>query len=206
MRTLHFAATAAVLVLTSAVSTLADFRGSQTLAAPLASLPLAIGGWSASREIPLDPQTAERLNASSYLSREYVKAGQALGLFVAYYTHQSSTGYMHSPKICLPSSGWEIQQPGYVRVPTPTGETEINRYVISNGDKKALILYWYQSSDRIIADEYMTKLYMIHDSVLYGRGAGSIIRIQLPLDAEAEADGIRFASNVMQDLKRIYGR
>jgi len=116
-----------------------------------------------------------------------------------------SSGYMHSPKICLPGSGWEIEEPGLAQVQTSRGPVAVNRYVISNAGQKALILYWYQSTNRITADEYVTKLYMIHDGLFYGRAGGSIARIQLPLDPTAEAGGLKFAGELMTALRDVLG-
>jgi EpsI family protein len=140
------------------------------------------------------------------VSREYLKDGMQLGLFIAYYAHQRSGGYMHSPKVCLPSSGWEIEEPGSIQVDSPDGKVPINRYVISKSGEKSLILYWYESSDRILADEYRTKLYLIHDGLLYGRAAGSVVRIQLPINARAESDAIPFATELMADVRRVFGK
>jgi len=201
----HFWIASGILILTLSISSLAELRGSQELTASLASIPSTIAGWSATQEIDLDPRTLERLRASSLVSREYAKGDDRLGLFVAYYAHQSSSGYMHSPKICLPGSGWEIEEPGLAQVQTSRGPVAVNRYVISNSGQKALILYWYQSTNRITADEYVTKLYMIHDGLFYGRAGGSIARIQLPLDPTAEAGGLKFAGELMTALRDVLG-
>jgi hypothetical protein len=34
---------------------------------------------------------------------------------------------------------------------------EINRYVVSKGDDRAVVLYWYQSRDRVVASEYQSR-------------------------------------------------
>ena len=201
----YFWLTSGILTATLGISGLSDLRGSQALTEPLSTIPSVIAGWGGAKDLALDPRAVERLKATSLLSRQYSSGKQSLGLFVAYYANQSAGGYMHSPKVCLPGSGWEIEEPGTVRVESPWGEVPIHRYIISNAGQKALILYWYQSSDRIVADEYRTKLYLIHDGLFYGRAGGSIARIQLPVDAGAEAAGIRFASQLMVELRRIFG-
>ena len=202
----YFWLTSGILAATLGVSAFADQRGSQVLTEPLANLPSMVAGWGGAKELALDPRAVERLKATSFLSREYSNGTNRLGLFVAYYANQSAGGYMHSPKVCLPGSGWEIDEPGSIRVASPDGGTvPINRYIISNAGQRALILYWYQSSDRIVADEYWTKLYLIHDGLFYGRAGGAIARIQLPVDALAEANGVRFASQLMVEMRRILG-
>jgi EpsI family protein len=202
----YFWATFGMLAATLAVSSLSDLRGSQDLAAPLTSLPGSIAGWTAGRDVEVDDRTLERLNADSYVSREYFKDGRELGLFVAYYAHQRSGGYMHSPKVCLPSSGWEIERAGWVNVDSPDGRVPINHYTISKSGEKALILYWYESTDRILADEYWTKLFLIHDGLFYGRAAGSIVRIQLPVDPNTEIEAMPFATALMAEVRKVLGK
>jgi EpsI family protein len=202
----YFWATFGMLAVTLGVSSLSDLRGSQQLLAPLTSLPASIGGWTAGEDMTIDERELSRLNADSYVSRAYVKDGKQIGLFIAYYAHQRSGGYMHSPKVCLPSSGWEIEEPGSIRVDSPDGNVPINRYVISKAGEKSLTLYWYETSDRILADEYWTKLYLIHDGLFYGRAAGSVVRIQLPIDPAMERDVIPFVTDLMKDVRQVFGK
>jgi len=97
-----------LLVLTIAASKLTERRIVESLAAPLESIPEAIDGWSILKTETLDTRTLQVLMPTSYLSRIYGKDGRQLGVFVAYYAVQRAGETMHSPKNCLPGSGWEI--------------------------------------------------------------------------------------------------
>jgi hypothetical protein len=74
-------------------------------------------------------------------------------LFVAYFQTQRTGKTPHSPKNCLPGSGWAPSQSGMIGIRVP-GETEpirVNRYIVSRGDNQDTVLYWYQAhnpSDR----------------------------------------------------------
>jgi len=46
--------------------------------------------------------------------------------------------------------------------------------------QRALVLYWYQSRDRVIASEYIGKVLLVRDALFSGRTSGSIVRIVVP--------------------------
>ena len=45
----------------------------------------------------------------------------------------------------------------------------MNRYVIQKGVDRQLVLYWYQSHGRVVANEYWSKFYLIRDAVRLNR-------------------------------------
>jgi len=45
----------------------------------------------------------------------------------------------------------------------------VNRYIVSRGDDKAAVLYWYQSRDRVVASEYRAAAFTAWDSLRYNR-------------------------------------
>jgi EpsI family protein len=56
-----------------------------------------------------------------------------------------------------------------------------NRYVVARGDEKSVVLYWYQSRNRIIASEYSAKFWLIVDSIRYHRSDSSLVKIVVPV-------------------------
>ena len=109
-------------------------------------------------EIALDKDTLEVLKADETLSRSYVEAGHPLGaqLFVAYFGSQRTGQTPHSPRNCLPGTGWLPSEREMIVIPVEGRQepVESNRYVISKGEYKSIVLYWYQSRDRTVASEY----------------------------------------------------
>jgi EpsI family protein len=113
---------------------------------------------------------------------------------------------MHSPKHCLPGSGWEIWQQGSALVPVNGKEIEINQYRIENLGARELMFYWYQSRNRVFASEYLGKLLLARDTLLSGQTAGSIVRIMLPDVPGASQEGVAFAAKLIPEVWRCFGR
>ena len=113
---------------------------------------------------------------------------------------------MHSPKHCLPGGGWEIWQLGSSTVPVNGRDVPINKYSIERSGVRNLMMYWYQSKDRIVASEYLGKLMLVKDTLLTGNTSGSIVRITLPDTPGAEEQGQRFAVQLIPQVQRCFGK
>jgi EpsI family protein len=197
--------TTLILVATLAASLAAENRTRDALVRPLEKIPMVLEAWSGSPGPPLNEREAELLAATSHLSRTYETLGQQLSLSIAYYEVQKAGESMHTPKNCLPGTGWEIVRFDDAQVTLGNKSERINKFSIQNGGQKALVLYWYQTKDRIIANEYAGKGFMIWDAITKGRTAGSVVRIILPESPEAAAAGLDFASLIMAEMKINFG-
>jgi EpsI family protein len=202
---LYFAATVVLLGGTLLASRLTDQRRPEPLAQPLSTISRNIGEWTGTDTPPLDERTLQVLRPTSYLDRVYRRGADQLFFFVAYYSEQRAGENMHSPKNCLPGSGWEIWDYGSASVPVGNGKVEVNRYSVQNDGRRLVTLYWYQSRERIVASEYLGKVLLVHDALLRGNTAGSIVRITVPDTPRALDDGIRFASSAIGEMQRCLG-
>ena len=173
---------------------------------PLAEIPTKIGDWTTVQEQKLDSHVLQVLLPTSYLSRTYSKGGRPADLFIAYYAQQRAGESMHSPKNCLPGSGWEIWNYDSAWIPTDSGKVKVNKYSIENAGQRSLVFYWYQSKSRIIASEYVGKILLVRDALLDGRTAGSSVRIIVPDVPGAAEDATLFASKVIPQVQRCFGR
>lgn len=158
---------------------------------PLAAFPAAAGAWTMMREESLDEATMDVLRADEVLSRTYYnnEKREAASLFVAYFKSQRTGQTPHSPKNCLPGSGWEPSESGFVPVEIP-GRAEpivVNRYLVSKGESRSVVLYWYQTPRRVVASEYMAKIYMVADAIRYNRTDTAMVRVVVAAGADANA-------------------
>jgi EpsI family protein len=183
-----------------------DRRRPDSLAAPLETISPNLQGWTAENDPPLPEATLASLKPTSYLARQYSKAGAHIGLFIAYYDQQRSGESMHSPKHCLPANGWEIWNTTSALVPVDGAPVKINQYSIQHTGQRAVVFYWYQSRERIIASEYLGKILLVRDSLLTGRTAGSIVRLMIEDRPEAVTGGLEFASLIIPEIQRCFGR
>ena len=140
---------------------------------PLSQVPSQMGSWNLQQEGVVEKEIQDVLRADELLTRTYVSTDQRIGahLFVAYFRSQRAGQAPHSPKNCLPAAGWvpTLNDVVQVNIPGRPDAIEMNRYVVGKGDQKSLVLYWYQSRDRVIASEYKAKFYVVADALRYNR-------------------------------------
>lgn len=176
------------------------------LSAPLSLFPFQFANWHVHDEGVVDDETRQVLKADDLLTRWYEEStGAGVNLFIAYFQTQRTGQAPHSPKNCLPGSGWQPSESGVIDVPAGSDILKINRYVVERGEDKSVVLYWYQSQGRVIAGEFAAKYFLIEDSIRKHRSDTSLVRIVVPAvggnDRVAEATAIRFAQAAYPVIK-----
>lgn len=177
-------------------------------APPLRTFPFEVGGWRVTREGYVDAETQAVLRADDTLSRAYGKADRDRGasLFVAYFKTQRTGQAPHSPKNCLPGSGWEPTSIGTIAIEAGGETITVNRYVIAKGDVRSVVLYWYQTQNRVIASEYMAKVHLVTDAIRYNRTDTALVRVVVPVRGSDEdmatAAAIDFVKSAYPALKK----
>ena len=170
---------------------------------PLVDFPSSIGGWVKTKEFPLDQETLDVLKADDTLQRFYVnpQTRQAVWLFIAFFKTQRTGQSPHSPKNCLPGSGWEplINDRPTVEVPGEPLPITINRYVVQRGTDKSAVLYWYQSHGRVVANEFAAKFWSVADAMRYNRSDTALVRIVTGIGDNGDAQA---ASQTGYDFAR----
>ncbi len=148
-------------------------------ARPLAAFPAQVGDWVMTRETELDEEIKAVLKADDTLLRDYSGPTGVANLYVAFFRSQSTGVAPHSPKNCLPGSGWVPSESGIHRfaIPGRAEPIEVQRYVVAKGESRSLVMYWYQSSHRIVASEYWAKFYTVVDSIRHRRSDASLVRV-----------------------------
>ncbi len=164
-------------------------------------------------EDPITPEVASVLHADQLLSRNYLQpaTNATAGLFVAWFQSQrGGASQPHSPKVCLPGSGWTPQVTGEVRVDTSAGAIDVNRYIVVNGNQRAVVLYWYQTPRRSIAGEWATKFWLVADAVRDRRTDVALVRVTVwsneGQDEAATARAIGFIRGAYPVLKETLPR
>jgi EpsI family protein len=175
---------------------------------PLGRFPAVIGAWTMTQDIPIEKEVLDLLKADDTLNRVYVDpAKRALvTLYIAYFKTQRYGQSPHSPKNCLPGSGWEPVEVGISSLAVPGWDAPIaiNRYVVEHGEEKSVTFYWYQSHKRVIATEYAAKFWAVADSIRYHRSDTALVRVIAPVRnndiARATATGLDFIQALFPEL------
>ncbi len=161
-----------------------------------ANFPLQVESWKGV-EVGMEQQFINRLKFDDYIIGNYTQKGDRLpvNLYVAYYASQRKGASVHSPKSCMPGDGWRIgdfdQRQIGSHITTKGEPLMVNRTVISKGDSRQLVYYWFQQRGRIITNEYLVKWYLFWDALTQQRTDGALVRLVVTLpegSSESEAD------------------
>ncbi|MGH9560817.1 MAG: exosortase C-terminal domain/associated protein EpsI [Terracidiphilus sp.] len=200
------------LLLTGAVVILYARPSRDRIAArePLAQLPATIDGWG-STDLEIDQETRDVLGDGDFLSRNYIREGQPapIDLFIAYFPSQRTGSTIHSPKHCLPGAGWTFDSSRYVDLVDDAGRTHrVGEYIISNGEIRQFVIYWYEAHGRSVASEYWAKVYLVEDAMRMNRTDGALVRVITPIvsdggEAQAKARAEGFARKLAPALTRF---
>lgn len=176
----------------------------------LSGVPRMIDGWSGS-DLSISQEVLDVLGAGDFLSRVYTRpqSHMPVSLFIGYFPTQRTGVTIHSPKNCLPGSGWAFEYSKYVDLKDVEGKTHrVGEYVIANGDNRQFVIYWYQAHGRSVANEYMAKIYMVADAMRLNRTDGALVRVITPIDMNEDMSAARtraeaFAGQLAPQLPRF---
>ncbi|QXE91682.1 exosortase C-terminal domain/associated protein EpsI [Geomonas subterranea] len=172
---------------------------------PLEQFPAQVNGWRMVGSTQFSADVQNVLKATDLLVRQYVnEKGEKVELYIGYHGGGKGSGEIHSPKHCLPGSGWHEEFTSKDTIPAGSGSLNVVRSVYRKGDSSALFLYWYQVRGKSISDEFSLKGQQIANSFLSRRRDASFIRISLPSEgdqAKATATAKRFAQDLLPTIR-----
>jgi EpsI family protein len=165
----------------------------------LREFPSEIGS-AHSAERPFETRVVRAIGVDDYLNRVYTGSGLPVELYIGYYRDQRTGDRIHSPKNCLPGSGWEPIHSSRIEIGSVDGTpVVVNAFLVAQGAKRDMVLYWYQSHGRIIASEYSAKFWLVADALNHRSADGAIVRIWTTAsdgEANSQARAVEFARHV----------
>jgi exosortase D (VPLPA-CTERM-specific) len=160
---------------------------------PFAAFPTELAGWRG-KPTSLDTETRTGLGMTDYILSDYVNADRRpVNFYVAYYATQRSGISPHSPSVCIPGNGWQIlefERTSYT-VPQSNLSLPLNRVLIGRGSERQLVYYWFDERGTKIANEYISKLYLLRDAMFRNRTDGALVRLTTavyPSETEKDAE------------------
>src|SRR6202049_3594617 len=115
---------------------------------PLREFPSAIG-LSHSEDRPFEKQVVKAIGADDYINRVYLGSTPPIELYIGYYRDQRSNDRIHSPKNCLPGSGWEPVHSARVQIGSEGGVPVLaNEYFLATVRTRTLVCYCYKQHGR----------------------------------------------------------
>lgn len=174
---------------------------------PFNTFPTQLGDWKMAQEGVIDADTRAVLRGDDYIDRWYVDGpDQVAQLFVAFFKSQRYGQAPHSPKNCLPGSGWIWTVSDQIPIDIPgRAPITVNRYIVTKGEASDVVLYWYQSRDRVVASEYKAMLFVVADALRYNRTDTSLVRVVVPVrnnqQGAANKTAIAFVKSFFSTLR-----
>ena len=188
---------AALLVIGALLTSLVHDQAAPAPVMPLSQLPSSLEGLDAV-DIVISEEERENAGMSEYVLREFrADSVTAFSIYVGYYAYQMQGRTIHSPKNCLPGAGWEAVGTGTTLVQVDDSQHRVNRYILANGDARALVYYWYQGRGRIAASEFAVKWDLLRDVALRGRSEEALVRIVVPIARTAAATESELQSELL---------
>ena len=145
-----------------------------------ATLPLEVDDWTG-RAITMEDIYLNVLKLSDYSLVNYAnESGMVVNFYSAYYDSQKKGQSAHSPRSCLPGGGWVIESletrnlDGISIAGIPL---KVNRVLISQGNSRQLVYYWFQQRGRIVTNEYFVKWFVFWDALTKNRTDGALVRL-----------------------------
>ncbi len=189
----YVAACIALLVAAPLAATVGEREDWEPSRHRFSTFPLQIEGWKG-EEVGMGQQYIDALKFDDYIIGNYSRGGNdsPVNFYVAYYASQRKGASAHSPKSCMPGDGWRIGDFEQRRINTlASGRGDalwVNRAVISKGNSRQLVYYWFQQRGRIITNEYLVKWYLFWDALTRQRTDGALVRLVTGLPEGVDVD------------------
>lgn len=167
---------------------------------PLSTFPQKIGQWDGTMSY-FDQSIYDILGVDDSILISYSGPdNKKIQLYVGYYQNQQDGGIIHSPKNCMPGSGWEIISTEIEEIKSSGDTIDPIKLVIKKGLDKQIVFYWFQSRGRYINSEYWQKIYLVWDAIFQKRTDGSFVRLISSVENGGEEDTTKYLKSFTSDL------
>ncbi len=157
-------------------------------ATALAALPTRLGSWT-SEDVPLEATVESILQADYNVQRLYRNAvGDVVWVYFGYYGTERGGTTEHTPRVCFEAQGWQIEDHEIVEV---AGELRVNELVVSLGDERQLVHYWFRSFRKTgLRGGFDQLLDHLVGRLLDDRADGSLVRVSTRIE-DGDRDSAR---------------
>ena len=170
------------------------------------NFPLTMGAWQGSRGA-LESEIYNILGVEDYVLADYQNPQRRrVNFYLGFYQSQKEGDLIHSPRNCMPGAGWNIIASSDQIIDGGPGSApiKVTGLILEKGVERQVVLYWFHSRGRVIASEYMQKIWLVLDSITRRRTDGSFVRLISPVvTSEEEAFDLlkEFALELMPHLE-----
>ena len=166
------------------------------------TFPLEIGDWKGTKDT-LDPQIIELLNPQAIISATYVNSdGISIHLLFDFFSSEAAFGGPHSPRNCLPGSGWIITETTANNIKNKNSVIPAGRFQLKLHKSKQVMDFWYITNYGETANDYIFKLYELLSALTFQPRDVAFVRFVAKDDPQSLKALEEFQTLM---LKEIYG-
>ncbi len=137
----------------------------------------------------IEPESLRLLGADVTIARSYIgESGRNIELFLGYFARQQENSQIHSPKHCYPGSGWDIIDEGTINIRFGKNTRKVKQLVISDGQVRKLVVYWFSMKGRVIPNEFALKYQQMRSGLLSKPQAAAFIRFSMVIAGNSDED------------------
>ena len=176
-----------------------NYQPASNLDVNLADFPLEIDGWIGEKE-DIPDYVFTQLNPVDIFSADYFnRNGIQVNLFVDYF-ESNNVGGPHSPRNCLPGSGWVILESTDRNIKFGNRTISASRMNLRLGDVSKIMDFWYLTKYGETSNDYMFKFYAMLSSLTFNPTDVAFIRIITNSDSASVSALDDFEQSVLEEI------
>ena len=141
-----------------------------------------IEGWDRRKSFALDQEIVDALELDDYININYHRGKQEVSLYVGYYYSTDKIGTSHSPLVCFPGQGWVLSNRERKVIHVDGNTINLEKMIAARGDKKELIIYWFQAYDKTSPGTFMQKVNNFLITLKGNNGNNAFVRVTVPIE------------------------
>ncbi len=166
----------------------------------LESFPKRISDWEG-EPFRFSQEVYDNLGVDDSIAINYENEnGEKISMYAGYYESQKKGDIIHSPKNCMLGSGWQPIDISEIDIVIGSRKIPMMKLIVEKHSQKMVMLYWYQSGNRAVANEYMQKIYFIYDSLLYNRTNAAFLRFTSSVSGDDYEGTIRLMEEFINQV------
>ncbi len=157
----------------------------------LQSFPVEVGTWRMAVNTVFSAPVLKVLRPSDYVMRSYADPqGRQIGMYVGYHDGGKDAGPIHSPRNCLPGSGWHALNSKEMTVAAGGDTVRMVRTVYAKEREEVIFYYWYQIRGQSLTSDWGMKLTELKNALFYQRKDAAFIRLDISNELGGQADAL----------------
>jgi EpsI family protein len=176
------------------------YRPEVQKSANLKAIPLEKSEWVGT-EYDINESAIALLNPDQLFSAIYTNSlGKSVHLFVDYYSPSNKSGVIHSPRNCMPGSGWAIIKTENRKFGFNGKEFSGHRIHLQRAGQEQVMDFWYVTRYGETANDYVFKLYSMLSSLTFRPTDRAFVRFVTFSDESSLAAMNDFESLFLKDI------